>query len=115
MKVLLIYFLEGVLLSANATKNILNFYMSMVDDLAMFNAYPWGGKVFDLMLDNLSTKNLIDKYQERLKKPVKKQFLAIKETHTLLGFLFAFQVSCLIYVILNEFNKYLPLRSTNSI
>ena len=40
-KVAFLYFLERVLLSMDAKKNIFDFYMSMVDDLAMFNAYPW--------------------------------------------------------------------------
>ena len=35
---------RGVLLSADDKKNIYDFYMSMVDDLAMFNAYPWGSR-----------------------------------------------------------------------
>ena len=40
VKVALVDFLEGVLLSANVTKNISNFYTSIVENLAMFNAYP---------------------------------------------------------------------------
>ena len=40
VKVALVYFLEGVLLSADAKKNCLDFYMSIVDHLDMFNSYP---------------------------------------------------------------------------
>ncbi|KAL5549932.1 hypothetical protein UlMin_000108 [Ulmus minor] len=94
VKVALVYFLEGVLLSADAKKNISDFYLSMVDDLAMFNAYPWGSKVYNLMFDSLSSKNLVAKYKERLAKPKEKQIPGVKETYTLLGFLFSFQVSC---------------------
>ena len=36
----------------------------------------------------------------------------MKETYTILGFLFVFQVSCYSIVILNEFSKYLPLTIT---
>ncbi len=36
----------------------------------------------------------------------------MKEMYTLLGFSFAFQVSCYSIVILNEFTKYLSLTST---
>ena len=46
--------------------------MSMVDDFAMFNAYPWGSEVFDLTFNSLSTKNLVAKYQKTLKKPKEK-------------------------------------------
>ena len=42
VNVAVVYFLEGVLLSANAKKNCSNFYMSMVDHLDVFNSYPWG-------------------------------------------------------------------------
>ena len=94
MKVALVYFLEGVLLSVDAKKNISEFYLSMVDDLAMFNAHPWGNKVYDLTFNSLLTKNLIVKYKERLAKPKEKQVPAVKETYTFLGFLFSFQVNC---------------------
>ena len=94
VKVALVYFLEGVLLSADAKKNISDFYLSMVDDLAMFNAYPWGSEVYDLTFDSLSSKNLVAKYKERLAKPQEKQVPGVKETYTLLGFPFSFQVSC---------------------
>ena len=53
-KVTLVYFLEGILFSADANKNISNLYMSMVDDLAKFNAYHWGNEIFDMMFDSLS-------------------------------------------------------------
>ena len=94
VKVALVYFLKGVLLSADAKKNISDFYLSMVDDLAMFNAYPWGSEVYDLTFDNFSTKNLAVKYKEKLAKLNEKQVPAMKETYTLLGFPFSFQVSC---------------------
>ena len=70
--VALVYFLEGVFLSTDAKKKISDFYMRMVDDLAMFNAYPWGSEVYDLMFDSLSTKNLAAKYKEKLAKPKEK-------------------------------------------
>ena len=94
MKVALVYFLEGVLLSVDAKKNISEFYLSMVDDLAMLNTYPWGSEVYDLTFNSLSSKNLVAKYKERLAKPKEKQVPAVKETYTLLGFPFSFQVSC---------------------
>ena len=94
VKVALLYFLEGVLLSADAKKNISDFYLSMVDDLAMFNAYLWGNEVYDLTFDSLSSKNLVAKYKERLVNPKEKQVLVVKEIYTLLGFPFSFQVSC---------------------
>jgi len=94
VKVALVYFLEGILLSADAKKNISDFYLSMVDDLTMFNAYPWGSEVYDLTFDSLSSKNLVAKYKERLAKPKEKQVPGVKGTYTLLGFPFSFQVSC---------------------
>ena len=56
--------------------------MSMVDDLAIFNAYPWGNEVFDMTFNSLSTKNLVAKYQDRLKKSKEKQVSVVKETYT---------------------------------
>ena len=74
--------------------------MSMVDDMAMFNSYPLRREVFDVTFNSLWSKNLIVKYLERFKKPTKKQLSAIKETYTLVGFPFAFQVS---YIYLCNF------------
>ena len=65
----------------------------MVDHLDVFNSYSWGVEVFETTLGSMMSKNLVSKYQERLKKPVDKQLPSIKETYTLLGFPFAFQVS----------------------
>ena len=67
--------------------------MSMVDHLDMFNSYSWGVEVFETTLGSMMSKNLVSKYQERLKKPADKQLPSVKETYTLLGFPFAFQVS----------------------
>ena len=66
--------------------------MSMVNHLDVFNSYPWGIEVFETTLGNMMYKNLVSKYQERLKKPANKQLPSVKETYTLLGFPFAFQV-----------------------
>lgn len=41
VKVTLVYFLEGVLLSTFVKKNCSDFYMSMVDHLDVFNSYLW--------------------------------------------------------------------------
>ena len=72
VKVALVYFLEGVLLSTDAKKNFLEFYMSMVDHLDVFNSYPWGVEVFETTLGSMMSKKLVSKYQERLKKPTDK-------------------------------------------
>ena len=93
VKVAIVYFLESVLLSADAKKNCLPIYMSMVDHLDMFNSYLWCVEVFETTLASMMSKNLVSKYQERLKKLVDKQLPSIKETYTLLGFPFAFQVN----------------------
>ena len=93
VNVAFVYFLEGVLLSADAKKNCLDIYMSMVDHLDVFNSYQWGVEVFETTFGSMMSKNLVSKYQERLKKPTDKQLPSVKETYTLLGFPFAFQVS----------------------
>ena len=80
-------------MSADVKKNYSYFYMSMVDYLDVFNSYPWGVEVFETTLGSMMSKNLVSKYQERLKKPANKQLPSVKETYTLLGFPFAFQVS----------------------
>ena len=66
MKVALVYFLEGVLLSVDAKKNISEFYLSMVDDLAMFNAYPWGSEVYDLTFDSCRRKTSLQSTRKGL-------------------------------------------------
>ena len=40
VKVALIYFLKGMLFSSYAKRNVFSVYMSMVDDLDAFNAFP---------------------------------------------------------------------------
>ena len=65
----------------------------MVDHLDVFNYYPWGVEVFETTMGNMMSKNLVSNYQERLKKPAYKQLPSVKETYTLLGFSFAFQVN----------------------
>ena len=57
--------------------------MSMVDDLDMFNSYPCGCEFFDVTFDSLWLKNLVAKYEERLKKPANKQLPTVKEINTL--------------------------------
>ena len=56
MKIALLYFLEGVLLGADPKRNVSTFHMSMVDDLDMFNSYPWGTVVYDTTVDSLGGK-----------------------------------------------------------
>ena len=90
MKFTLLYFLKGVLLSADPKRNVSAYHMSMVDDLDMFRSYPWGTNVFDTNLDSLLGKDLTEKYRECLRKPPHKQLPNVKETHTLYGFPFAF-------------------------
>ena len=80
-------------MSVNAKKNCSEFYTSMVDHLDMFNSYMWGIEVFETTLGSMMSKNLVSKYQEWLKKPADKQLPSVKETYTLLGFPFVFQVS----------------------
>ncbi|KAL5564622.1 hypothetical protein UlMin_027786 [Ulmus minor] len=53
VKIALLYFLEGVLLGADPKRNVLTFHMGMVDDLDMFNSYPWGTVVYDTTVDSL--------------------------------------------------------------
>ena len=43
--------------------------MSMVDDLDMFNSYPWGTVVYDTTVDSLRGKDMAEKYRKRLRKP----------------------------------------------
>lgn len=93
VNVALVYFFEGVLLSVDANKNCSEFYISMFNHLNVFNSYPWGIDMFKTTLGNIMSKNLVSKYQEQLKKLVDKQLPSIKKIYTLLGFLFAFQVS----------------------
>ena len=69
VKIALFYFLEGVLLGVDPKRNMLMFHMSMVDDLDMFNSYPWGFDLFDTTLDNLRGNDLAEKCRERLRKP----------------------------------------------
>ena len=105
VNVALVYFLEGVLLSADAKNNYSDFYISMVDHLDMFNSYPWGLEVFETMLDSMLSKNLVSMYQEWLNRRAKKQLPFVKETYTLLGFPFALQVSnnCLKLFVVNNY------------
>ncbi|KAL5580193.1 hypothetical protein UlMin_012635 [Ulmus minor] len=93
VKITLLYFLEGVLLSADPKRNVSTFHMSMVDDLDMFNSYPWGTVVYDTTVDSLRGKDMAEKYLECLRKPPHKQLPDVKETYTLYGFPFTFQVS----------------------
>ena len=95
MKIALLYFLEGVLLGADPKRNVSTFHMSVVDDLDMFNSYPWGTVVYDTTVDSLGGKDMAEKYRERLRKPPHKQLPDVKETYTLYGFPFACQVSFL--------------------
>ncbi|KAL5539769.1 hypothetical protein UlMin_045147 [Ulmus minor] len=92
VKIALLYFLEGVLLGADPKRNVSTFHMSTVDDLDMFNSYPWGTVVYDTTVDSLGGKDLAEKYRERLRKPPHKQLPDVKETYTLYGFPFAFQI-----------------------
>ncbi|KAL5546516.1 hypothetical protein UlMin_006203 [Ulmus minor] len=92
VKIALLYFLEGVLLGADPKRNVSMFHMSMVDDLDMFNSYPWGTVVYDTTVDSLGGKDMAEKYRERLRKPPHKQLPDVKETYTLYGFPFAFQI-----------------------
>ncbi|KAL5550265.1 hypothetical protein UlMin_000441 [Ulmus minor] len=93
VKIALLYFLEGVLLGADPKRNMSTFHMSVVDDLDMFNSYPWGTVVYDTTVDSLRGKDMAEKYREHLRKPPQKQLLDVKETYTLYGFPFVFQVS----------------------
>ena len=72
VKITLLYFLEGLLLGPNPKRNASTFYMSMVDDLNIFNSYPRGIVVYDTTIDSLQGKGMVEKYRERLRKPVKK-------------------------------------------
>ena len=98
VKVALIYFLEGMLFNSDAKQNVSSVYMSMVDDLDTFNAYPWELEVFETTIHSLWSKNLLVNYKERLQKPPKRQDHHVKETYTLYGFPFAFQVSVLCFI-----------------
>ena len=62
VKVSLVYFLKGILMSADAKKNCSEFYTSMVNHLNMFNSYPWGVEVFETTLGNMMSTNLVSKY-----------------------------------------------------
>ena len=53
VKIALFYFLEGVLLGADPKRNVSTFHMSVVDDLDMFNSYPWGTMVYDTTINSL--------------------------------------------------------------
>ena len=69
MKIALFYSLEGVLLSTDPKKNVSTFHKSMVDDLDMFNYYPWGIEVYETILESLRGKDLVEKYHEHMRKP----------------------------------------------
>ena len=93
VKIAFLYFLEGVLLGAEPKRNVSKFHMSIVHDLDMFNSYPWGTVVYDTTIDSLRGKDMAEKYCERLRKPPHKHLSDVKETYTLYGFPFSFQVS----------------------
>ena len=97
MKIASIWFLEGALLSSDPKKNISEFHLSLVDELDIFNEYPWGKVAFDMTFDSLWVKNLAQKYRDRLRKSPHKQLPDVKETYTLYGCPFAFQVSILLF------------------
>ncbi|KAL5575871.1 hypothetical protein UlMin_017570 [Ulmus minor] len=97
VKIALVWFLEGALLSSDPKKNISEFHLSLVDELDIFNEYPWGKVAFDMTFDSLWVKNLAQKYRDRLRKSPHKQLPNVKETYTLYGFPFAFQVSILLF------------------
>ena len=97
MKIVLVWFLEGALLSSDPKKNISEFHLSLVDELDIFNEYPWGKVAFDMVFDSLWVKNLAQKYRDHLRKFPHKQLPDMKETYTLYGFPFAFQVSILLF------------------
>ena len=56
VKIALIYFLEGLLLGADPNRNVSTFHMRIVDDLDMFNSYPWGTVVYDTTVDSLGER-----------------------------------------------------------
>ena len=97
MKIALVWFLEGALLSSDPKKNISEFHLSLVDEQDIFNEYPWGKVSFDMTFDSLWVKNLAQKYRDRLRKSPHKQLHDVKETCILYGFPFAFQVSILLF------------------
>ena len=67
MKLALLYFLEGVLLSANPQEERLGISHELVDDLDIFYSYTWGIDIFDTSLDSLRGKDLAEKYCEHLR------------------------------------------------
>ena len=62
MKLAMLYFLEFTLLSSYPKKFVCQEYMSMVDNLEIFNTYPWGSIVYPATLEQLQSKDLGAKY-----------------------------------------------------
>jgi len=88
-KIALLYFLEVTFLNTDKKKLVSQVVMSMVDDLSMFNKYPWGTLSFDLMIEQLEQKDWRAKYNQY------KQDLQLKEnktTYPLCDFPFSFLV-----------------------
>ncbi|XP_024020552.1 uncharacterized protein LOC112091355 [Morus notabilis] len=87
-KIAIIYFLAQVLLSGDEKKTVPLDWLSYVEDLEFFNSYPWGRVSFECTLRALK-KNLREKFQKWVRKGRNK---SIKETYSICGFLWAFQV-----------------------
>lgn len=94
-KIAIIYFLAQVLLSGDEKKTVSLDWLSYVDDLEFFNSYPWGRVSFECTLRALK-KNLRDKYQKWVRKGRNK---SVKETYSICGFPWAFQVCYTVMLI----------------
>ena len=90
VKLALLYLLEILLLGKESKNKVDKSHLAMVDNLELFNAYPWGKIVFDMTIKSLSTV-MIDRVKKFQKKK-ENNLNHIFESYALIGFPYAFQV-----------------------
>ena len=90
VKMSLLYCLNLFLLGADKRRVIEDDVLQMVDNLELFNAYPWGRRVWKMTYDSLSgaLKGRYERYMQKLSTNPK-----LTEKFNLLGFPMAFKVS----------------------
>ena len=102
VKLSLIYFLEFVLLGRDKRRLIHPFYMQLVDQLELFNTYPWGVVSYAYTYESLK-KALVGRSAGFTKRKDSKEFHR-RETYNLLGFPYAFQVTKYLLLHFNYVN-----------
>ncbi|KAK0608892.1 hypothetical protein LWI29_037617 [Acer saccharum] len=95
VKLVLVLFLEMTLVGKDDRNSIQYWALQLVDDLDVFNNFPWGTFINDRTFDSLSTYLVgrDDMYKKRLKSPAKQK----ADKYNVYGFVTAFQVMCNIW------------------